>query len=254
MSYYDDNHLIRLELIKHLKGEGLPLFLIKKEIEKQMKDPALVNGQRDALSSETFKDGHKKQSMYAKGRKTREKIIERGCDFFCKKGYRDTNVSDITRALNVGKGTFYFYFKDKKELLLECVPLIFKALFSKGWNRIRKEQAPIKRLELRAQAVFPVLPQFCAIIHLCKEALEDDDANVKQMGRDTLLSIRKPLEADIEKGITAGIFRDVEPRIAAAMMISIIENMYYLKNVDTDLDHSKMWGSIVDMLIYGIKK
>ena len=52
MSYYDDNHLIRLALIKQLKTEGLPLFLIKEEIEKQMKDPSCVNEQRTALSSE----------------------------------------------------------------------------------------------------------------------------------------------------------------------------------------------------------
>jgi DNA-binding transcriptional MerR regulator len=254
MSYYDDNHLMRLEMIQQLKAQGLPLLLIKEEIEKRIKDPAYANEQQMPLASVEVKDGKKKYSMYAKGKKTREKIIDRGCDFFCKNGYKDTNVSDITHSLNVGKGTFYFYFKGKKELLLECMPMIFEALFSKGWSRIRKVQTPIKRLELRAHAVFPVLPQFCSIIHLCKEALGDDDPKVKQMGLDTLLSIRKPLEVDIKKGIADGIFRAIEPRIAATMMIGIIENMYYLKNIDPDLDHSTMWDSIVGMLIYGIKK
>ncbi|MBC2715482.1 MAG: TetR family transcriptional regulator [Desulfobacteraceae bacterium] len=256
MSYYDDEHLMQLGIIKQLKAEGLPLFLIKEKIENRMKDPARFNERKTTptQTAKVIKDGRKKQTMHPKGRKTKEKIIERGCDFFCQKGYKDTHVSDITRALNVGKGTFYFYFKDKKELLLECMPLIFEALFSKGWSRIRKEQAPIKRLELRAQAVFPVLPQFCAIIQLCKEAMEDDDPNVKRLGRDILLSIRKPLEADIEKGVAAGIFRAIDPKIAGTMMIGIIESMYYLKNVDPDLDHSSMWDSIVGMLIFGIKK
>ncbi len=99
-----------------------------------------------------------------------------------------------------------------------------------------------------------MLPQFCAIIQLCKEAIEDDDPKLKRMGRETFLSIRKPLEADIEKGIASGIFRSVDPKIAGSMMISIMENMYYLKNVDPDLDYSSMWESIAGMLIYGIKK
>jgi len=256
MSYYDDEHLVRLEMIKQLKAEGLPLFLVKEKIENQLKDPAHLNKLKTKIlpPAEQINEGHKKQSMYAKGRKTKEKIIKRGCEFFCSKGYKDTHVSDITRALNVGKGTFYFYFKDKKELLLECMPLIFEALFSKGWRRIRKEQTPIKRLELRAQTVFPVLSQFCAIIHLCKESMEDDDPNVKRMGKNTFLSIRKPLETDIEKGIAAGVFRSIDPKVAGTMMIGIIENMYYLKNVDPDLDHSNIWDSVAGMLIFGIKK
>jgi DNA-binding transcriptional MerR regulator len=256
MSYYDDEHLLRLEMIKQFKAEGLPLFLVKERIEDQLKDPDRINALKSTMKSAdaAMACGRKKQSMYARGRKTKEKIIRRGCEFFCSKGYKDTHVSDITRALNVGKGTFYFYFKDKKELLLECMPLIFEALFSKGWRQIRKEKEPVRRLELRAQAVFPVLSQFCAIIQLCKEAMEEDDPNVKRMGKETFLSIRKPLEADIEKGIAAGIFRSIEPRIAGTMMISIIENMYYLKNVDPDLDHSGMWDNIAGMLIFGIKK
>jgi hypothetical protein len=98
-----------------------------------------------------------------RGIRTREAILELGCRLFRNKGYRNTKVSDITREMRIGKGTFYFYFSDKKELFLECVPRIFESLFSTGWDRIRQVKDPRRRLELRAQAVLPVLEEFCTI-------------------------------------------------------------------------------------------
>jgi len=252
MSYYDDEHLKRLKYIKQAKADKVPLFLIKEKIKDgisgmKIDTPVLLTSSGDSKSAN-------KMPTQAKARKTREKIIRCGYKFFCEKGFRETKVSDITKTLNVGKGTFYFYFKDKKELLLECVPLIFETLFTKGWNRIRKEKDPLKRLELRAQAVFPVISEFCAIIQLCKEAMEEDDRKLNRMGQDTFLSIREPLETDIKNGIEKGHFRKVDPKIAASMMIGIIENMYYLNKVDPSIEHESMWSSIIDILISGVKK
>jgi DNA-binding transcriptional MerR regulator len=256
MSYYDDEHLRRLEIIQRLKKQRVPLFQIKEQIQDGKADDCLINGAASASTPlpEKVRKEQAHHHLKSRGRRTRDKIIGQGCAFFCRKGYRDTSVSDITQALKVGKGTFYFYFKDKKALFLECMPLIFEALFLDGWQRIRKEQDPVRRLELRAMTVFPVLPQFCAIIHLCKEAMEDDDDRVRQMGRNTFLSIRKPLETDIKKGADAGFFRNINPKIAGSMMIAMIENMYYLKSLDPDMDHGLMWEAVSGILISGITK
>src|SRR5271165_7038448 len=47
-------------------------------------------------------------------------IIEKAIELFNRLGYERVKVSDITDALRMGKGTLYLYFKNKKELLLEC--------------------------------------------------------------------------------------------------------------------------------------
>jgi AcrR family transcriptional regulator len=184
----------------------------------------------------------------------RSNIIRQGCLLFRQKGYSQTKVSDITKALNIGKGTFYFYFTDKRELLLECVPMIFQELFSQGWDTIRNEKNPLKRLELRAHTVFPVLSEFCSIIALCKEAMEDTDPKLKRMGREIFLSIRKPLEIDIQKGIEKGILRPVDPKIIGTIMIGMIESMYYLKDLDQSMVHDAIWKNIISLLTSGIKK
>lgn len=46
-------------------------------------------------------------------------ILEAGRDLFLQKGFKDVNVSDITKKASVGVGTFYNYYSSKENLFLE---------------------------------------------------------------------------------------------------------------------------------------
>jgi AcrR family transcriptional regulator len=46
-------------------------------------------------------------------------IFNSGRELFSAKGFKDTNVSDITKMAGVGVGTFYNYYSSKEELFLE---------------------------------------------------------------------------------------------------------------------------------------
>lgn len=55
----------------------------------------------------------------------REEIVNEACAGIRGKGISDTSVNDILAAVNIAKGTFYYYFKSKEELLDErskCTP------------------------------------------------------------------------------------------------------------------------------------
>jgi AcrR family transcriptional regulator len=255
MAYYDNRHLRRLEFIKTSKRSGLPLIAIKENLsELESSDPAAFDADQPLTSlpagySFPRKNGKRKTA----GKKTRERILDAGSSLFRKKGYKETRITDITKELNVGKGTFYFYFPDKKALLFECVPRIFVDLFSQGWDRIRAVEDPLKRLELRAEIVIPVLKEFCAIIQLSKEAMEDDDPKLQRLGRKTYLSICRPIESDIKRGVELGRFAPINPKIAAVFMIGIMEQFYYLQTVDPDYHPSLVWGDIQRLLVDGIR-
>lgn len=255
MAYYDRRHLHRLEFIKASKRRGLPLIAIKGNMsELESTDPSVFDDDRPLTS---LRAGHpnrrKAGERKAAGKRTRELILGAGSRLFREKGYKETKISDITKALNVGKGTFYFYFPDKKALLLECVPRIFFDLFSQGWDRIRAVEDPLKRLELRAETVIPVLKEFCAIIQLSKEAMEDDDPKLQRLGRKTYLSICSPIESDIRRGVELGLFAPVNPKIAAIFMIGIMENFYYLHTIDPEYHPSAVWEDIQRLLVDGIR-
>ena len=54
-----------------------------------------------------------------RGIETRNRIIEAARTLFSRDGYHGTNAKEITAEAGVSVGSFYAYFKDKKELFME---------------------------------------------------------------------------------------------------------------------------------------
>ena len=51
----------------------------------------------------------------------REKILLKAIELYCVEGYANVSITDLQAALNMGRGTMYYYFKDKDELFQEAV-------------------------------------------------------------------------------------------------------------------------------------
>lgn len=46
----------------------------------------------------------------------RRQILDAACELFGTRGYQDTNIADIAIRLRMGHGTFYRYFKNKRDI------------------------------------------------------------------------------------------------------------------------------------------
>ena len=51
----------------------------------------------------------------------REKILLKAIELYMIEGYANVSITDLQAALNMGRGTMYYYFKDKDELFQEAV-------------------------------------------------------------------------------------------------------------------------------------
>src|SRR5262245_19094480 len=58
----------------------------------------------------------------------RASLIAAAQRVFAQKGYHAATVDDITRAANVGKGTFYLYFQEKREVYYEVIRGFFQMI------------------------------------------------------------------------------------------------------------------------------
>lgn len=249
MAYYDDTHIWKLLFIKKAKSRGLPLIAIRHMMERAEDGRALVHrpvGLRLPKQAKTH------QPKKKAGKVTRERIIEEGSQLFQAKGFKETRVNDIIGRLNIGKGSFYSYFSNKKELFLECVPLIFKRFFSKGWEKIREEKDPHRRLIVRAEVTIPVIDKFFSIIQLCQEALKEQDPKIRTLGEQIYHSIYSPLEEDITAGIQQGIFRKVNPRLYSLLLIGTMEGINSILIMNPDISARSATDGLLDVLTRGL--
>jgi AcrR family transcriptional regulator len=241
--YYDERHIRKLKQIGKLKRQGLSLSAIQKQISVRIESD-FPGKQLDEASR--FEKRHKLPQRI-QGIKTRHSILKLATQMFKEKGYNGTKINDLIKQLNLGKGSFYFFFKNKKELFLECTPGIFEALFSEGWEKILQEKDPLKRLVLRMQTVQPVRNELSAIIKLSKEVLNEDDPKLRSLGNQIILSIREPIDADLRKCIKEGLLPQLNPKIVSIMVVIIIENFDFILAVEKDFNQYTILVVFSDM-------
>lgn len=64
----------------------------------------------------------------ARGRKTRQKVLDAAEAVFGEKGYDRASIVEITQRAGVAQGTFYVYFPDKKSVFTELVRKLSREL------------------------------------------------------------------------------------------------------------------------------
>jgi TetR/AcrR family transcriptional repressor of nem operon len=52
---------------------------------------------------------------------TKEELIVKSIEVFSKNGYYHTSFSDLAKACDIEKSHFYYYFKDKRDLMDQCL-------------------------------------------------------------------------------------------------------------------------------------
>jgi TetR/AcrR family transcriptional regulator, transcriptional repressor for nem operon len=79
---------------------------------------------------------------------TREEIIRKGAELIHAQGFNATGLQQILQAVNIPKGSFYFYFKSKEDFGLEIINY-FSSMISGVLAHYLgdKKIPPIKRLE-----------------------------------------------------------------------------------------------------------
>lgn len=77
----------------------------------------------------------------------RNEILDKAESLFEVKGYNKTTVNDILREVNIAKGTFYYYFKSKEEVLDAVIDRYLEIALERAEDvKKRTDLAPAEKL------------------------------------------------------------------------------------------------------------
>ena len=163
----------------------------------------------------------------------KEQIINKAIEFFSNNGFTGTRIDDVTDALGIAKGTFYLYFKSKKELLIDCIGQLTTIVVPKEvWDDIRKETDFASRHEKRLVAFLKAFPTFCGILNLLKSCIQSNDPVLVRKASDTYKMLVNPLRKDLRWAVEHGIIRKVDEEVASFLMFGMGESVGYLLMID----------------------
>ena len=77
----------------------------------------------------------------------RDRIIEKGFELMCEKGFYNTSTPDIAKYANVSTGIIYQYFNDKKDIFIEGVKNYSNSIMFPMISTLENEKINLKDIE-----------------------------------------------------------------------------------------------------------
>jgi AcrR family transcriptional regulator len=140
----------------------------------------------------------------------RAEILHAASELFNEIGYASTSVDSIVRNAGIAKGTFYYYFKSKDEVLAALAQQLCAEMVAR--SQIIADDPQLGAIE-----------KFCAIIAAQNQTVEDGQALVEDLHRpenralhersniETVLAFGPILATVVEQGNQEGVFQVDDP-------------------------------------------
>jgi len=158
----------------------------------------------------------------------------RGLELFAERGYHDTSISHIIESASVARGTFYQYFKSKREICEDLLDQLFEEVSSSV------SPIPIGTPEASPARCAPTSSRCAARCRstcpwgrvLLEQAVGLDDAGRKQL-REFYLRVLDRIERAVRVGQKLGIVRPGDPSLIAVCLLAMVKESLYQQIIGT---------------------
>lgn len=137
----------------------------------------------------------------------KENLLQTCIQLFEKKGFSETSITDIVHALGVTKGTFYYYFTSKEQVLMTIHSRYIDGLIEQQEKILEQSCSNIEKLEsLIDMLIMNIVPKGRSARVFFRELRHLSDANLRVV-REKRDHVRYAMEEVIKQGIDSGEFR-----------------------------------------------
>lgn len=186
----------------------------------------------------------------------KDQILDAATEIFNQKGFQQARMDDIAEESQLSKGTLYWYFKSKDEIIIAILDRLFQHEF-KDLEKLRDEPLSAteslwvftERVIQDMQRMLRMIPIAYEFIALASRSRVVQEAIRRYFNR--YLTILVPV---IERGMAAGEFREVDATEVAIAAGAIFEGTVLLWVYDRSLvEPERHIRSGVRLLLEGLK-
>ncbi|SEA37120.1 DNA-binding transcriptional regulator, AcrR family [Thalassobacillus cyri] len=137
----------------------------------------------------------------------KENLLQTCIQLFEKKGFSETSIADIVHAHGVTKGTFYYYFTSKEQVLMTIHSRYIDGLIEQQEKIMAQSFSNIEKLEaLIDMLIMNIVPKGRSARVFFRELRHLSDGNLREV-RKKRDRVRYAMEEVIKQGIDSGEFR-----------------------------------------------
>ena len=148
----------------------------------------------------------------------KEEILDAAEKLFAAKGFDNTSTNDILEKVGIARGTLYYHFKSKEDILDGVIERITKRLTAEAKRIARNKELPL--LERLTKAVMSLNVETRIGQEVMEQVHRPQNALMHQKMQERLLTGINPIFTDlIEEGVKAGICRTAYPKETVEMLM-----------------------------------
>ena len=148
----------------------------------------------------------------------REEILDAAEKLFAAKGFDNTSTGDILDAVGIARGTLYYHFKSKEDILDGVIGRITNRLMQDAGEIVRKKELPV--LERLTKAIMSLNVESKIGYEIMEQVHRPQNALMHQKMQATLLAGINPILTElVEEGIGQGICHTRYPESVVEMTI-----------------------------------
>lgn len=178
----------------------------------------------------------------------KNEILQSAMKVIAQKGYTYVKMADIASEADTGKGTLYEYFESKEELFALAFEKFRNIVGNVQIRKLRESSGPDDKLRALVDSwreivddkknnFLEIMTDFWAEGVRASRKSDRYEFKLTQAYRD----YKKQIEIVISQGISAGMFKPVDPKQASAVFVAAIDGLilqWLLDREHMDIDAS----------------
>lgn len=138
------------------------------------------------------------------GEVRRQEILVAARELFIRKGYEQTSVNDILKIVDIAKGTFYYYFASKEEVLEAIILNIVEEGARKAEKILHDKSIPlVNRIMM---AVMAQTPEFEGSSEIAQEIHKVENSKLERVYLKEMLKRMTPV---LQEAVLEGMEQDI---------------------------------------------
>lgn len=175
----------------------------------------------------------------------RNEILDAAEQLFVTKGFDGTSTNDILEKVGIARGTLYYHFKSKEEILDAMIERMTETLLKKAGQIAAQKDKPVLQRLTETMLALNVDSELGNAI--MEQVHKPQNALMHQKMQEELIKGVVPIFADlIKEGIAQGICQTDYPAEAAEMLL-VYSNTAFDSLAEGSRDERKIAGFIYHM-------
>lgn len=220
MAYYDPGYVDMINSIKVLQREkGLSLSGIKDLLDR---------GEfqwTEGFPPEDFTGAIGTGAGTRRALDRRKHIMNVAAGIFSEKGYYATTISDLATTAGIAKGTIYWYFNDKRAIMIAILEDIFSEIVETFGSIMRDAPNGLEAILECVEPALELLERHGQIYLMYFLEIGSADRTIQKKFREIYEVVHEGTRRALVNGMAQGVVREVNPDVAAYAIMGLVERV-----------------------------